>query len=250
MRLYAYCVCEPIGEGAIAGVRGVDGGEVREFECGEGLAVVVSELKEEGAVGVTPERVREHSRVIAKVLARTTPLPFRFGTLLREARLVDYLAANAVALRAALARVEGCVEMGVKIMRAASEVEGAAERDDDEAAAAAASSADSSSAEVGRGTAFLLAKRREILGGDAARAAADEAASLLAGRVADVVRESRVGVLPSRGLLVRAAHLVERGRLEEYRERVRGLAAEGAGRLVFLTSGPWPPYGFSDINSA
>ena len=65
----------------------------------------------------------------------------------------------------------------------------------------------------------------------------------------EVVRDSRVRVLPSRALLVRAAHLVERARLEEYRARVRALEAERVGGLSFLTSGAWPPYSFSEIRS-
>jgi hypothetical protein len=45
---------------------------------------------------------------------------------------------------------------------------------------------------------------------------------------------------------VRAAHLVERERVVAYRERLRSLGAERVG-LRFLTSGPWPPYSFSDV---
>lgn len=247
MRLYAYCVCEPLGAGSLAGVRGVGGAAVREFECGDGLAALVSEFGAETAVGVTPENVRAHNRVNARVLARTTPLPFRFGTSLSEARLSAYVAANGRALREALARVGGCVEMGVKIMPAAGAAAGEAAREDGEEEETAPPSPVSN--RVGRGTEFLLAKRREILGDEQTRARAGEVAALLAARVADSARESRVALLPSRALLLRAAHLVERGRLEEYRVRVRALGAESARGLVFLTSGPWPPYSFSEINS-
>jgi hypothetical protein len=165
--------------------------------------------------------------------------------------------ANERALREALARVEGCVEMGVKIMRGADE---RANEDEEDASSSSTSPSSSSTNQppssspeiehaVGRGTAFLLAKRREILGGEQTRARAAEVAALLDARVGDVVRESRVALLPSRGLLVRAAHLVERGRLEEYRGRVRALEAECPGALSFLVSGAWPPYSFSEINS-
>ena len=276
MRLYAYCVCGPFEAGALADVRGVGGAAVRQFECGGGLAALVSESGAEGAVGVTPENVRAHNRVNARVLARTTPLPFRFGTLLPETRLAHYVAANEQALRDALARVAGCVEMGVKIMRAAGGAAGAnrtdAGREDEEPPSSSTSpssllttltspsspaspsspeagSSSESPLAVGRGTAFLLAKRREILGGEETRARAEEVGALLDARVAGVVRESRVTLLPSRGLLLRAAHLVERARLDEYRSRVRALEAEHAGGLSFLTSGAWPPYSFSEINS-
>ena len=99
---------------------------------------------------------------------------------------------------------------------------------------------------AGRGTAFLLAKRREVLGDEALRRRAEEVAAWLASRVSGLVRESSARVHPSEALFVRAAHLVERARLEEYRARVRELTAERAD-LHFLSSGPWPPYSFSDL---
>lgn len=61
-----------------------------------------------------------------------------------------------------------------------------------------------------------------------------------------MARDSRVTVNPSGALVVRAAHLVERGHVEEYRARVQLMGEERAGALRFLTSGPWPPYSFGD----
>lgn len=253
MRLYAYCVCDGAVAAAFEGERGVSGAAAKLVECGGGLAAFVSESEEGQPVAVTPENVRAHNRVNARLLAHTTPLPFRFGTLITEARLKTYVTANEEALREALARVGGCVEMGVKIMWGAG-AGGHEAADADEAAVA--DEVDEGETppltvanQAGRGTAFLLAKRREILGDDEARARAEETAALLAARVGEVVRDSRVRVLPSRALLVRAAHLVERARLEEYRARVRALEAERAGGLSFLTSGAWPPYSFSEIRS-
>ncbi len=254
MKLYAYCVCDGAEAAAFEGERGVGGAAAKPVECGGGLAALVSELDEGQPVAVTPENVRAHNRVNARLLPYTTPLPFRFGTLITEARLKTYVTANEEALREALARVGGCVEMGVKIMWGAGAGEHEAADVDEAAVADGVSEGETPpsltvSNQAGRGTAFLLAKRREILGGEEARARAEETAALLAARVGEVVRDSRVRVLPSRALLVRAAHLVERARLDEYRARVRALEAERAGGLSFLTSGAWPPYSFSEIRS-
>ncbi|MBC7932555.1 MAG: GvpL/GvpF family gas vesicle protein [Rubrivivax sp.] len=98
----------------------------------------------------------------------------------------------------------------------------------------------------GSGTAFLLAKRREILGDDDGRRRAEEVADWLAAGVSGLVRESSVRVNSSDALVVRAAHLVERASVEEYRQRVRGLGEE-RNELHFLTSGPWPPYSFGEL---
>jgi hypothetical protein len=53
-----------------------------------------------------------------------------------------------------------------------------------------------------------------------------------------------VRVSPEGSLVVRAAHLVVRERVEEYRERLRA-AGDERRELRLLTSGPWPPYSFS-----
>jgi hypothetical protein len=270
MSLYVYCLGdEPRGEW-FGELRGVGGARVGVVAFGR-LAAVVSEFGGEGAE-VSAENVRAHNRVNAAALARATPLPFRFGTVAAEHRLADYVSRNEASLLDALARVRGCVEMSVKIRRADEKAEGrrqkaegrrrkaeGSERKPEEAdkggdagldsgAGAGASGGDvlSGSARVGRGTAFLLAKRREVLGDEARRRDAEEVAAWLASRVSGLVRESSARVHSAEALFVRASHLVERARLEEYRSRVRGLTAERAD-LHFLASGPWPPYSFSDI---
>jgi hypothetical protein len=98
----------------------------------------------------------------------------------------------------------------------------------------------------GRGTAFLLAKRRAMSGEESLRRRAEEVAAWLAAGVSGLARESAARVSPAEGIVVRAAHLVERRRVVEYRAHVRELSGTRAG-LHFLTSGPWPPYSFSDI---
>jgi hypothetical protein len=240
MRLYAYCLGDCITVEALEGARGVEDAAVRVLLCG-GLAAVVSEFGGE-RIGVTRENVFAHNRVNARVLAHTTPLPFRFGTLADEARLKGYVSANVGALRESLGRVRGCVEMGVKIIRDVDAQERGADTTsgaDEEAAARVEEG-------VGGGTKFLRAKRRELLGDEARRRGAEAIAELLGERVADLVRESAVQLNASGALAVRAAHLVERERVEEYRARLRALGEERAADLRLLASGPWPPYSFGD----
>jgi hypothetical protein len=281
MSLYVYCLGDAAGAESSGDLRGVGGARVRVAAFGR-LAAVVSEFEGEAAE-VSAENVRAHNRVNAAALAHTTPLPFRFGTVTSEQRLADYVAENEGALLDALARVRGCVEMSVKVRReaeaggrrqtaggggqeAGDKSEGAGAKNEGAQAGseaeprfdaaegvgvarvdvAAGGDALKGSAAVGRGTAFLLSKRREILGDEALRRRAEEVAAWLASRVSGLVRESSARVSPSEALFVRAAHLVERARLEEYRARVRELTAERAD-LHFLSSGPWPPYSFSEI---
>ncbi|HEX8853144.1 MAG TPA: GvpL/GvpF family gas vesicle protein [Pyrinomonadaceae bacterium] len=238
MSLYVYCLCEALTPQGVEGVEGVEGASPRVEAFGK-LFAAVSEF--EGArVKLTRENIEAHNRVNTRVLAETTPLPFRFGTLVEEARLEAYLRANEEALLAALRRVRGAVEMSVKVLwDTQSELRDALGRASSDEGEVASS--------VGDGRAFLAAKRRELAGEAALQERAAEVRAWLAAGLGDAVREERVSVSPSQALVVRAAHLVERARLEAYRERLERLRAERAERLRFLTSGAWPPYSFGEI---
>lgn len=240
MKLYLYCLSDELACESVEGLKGVGESVVRMLSIGD-LSAVVSEF--EGArAAVTRENLHAHNRVNAHVLARVTPLPFRFGTLTDEATLYAYVASNETALAEALARVRGSVEMGVKIRL----VEGATTTTEEpEVKVEEAKAAQESG---GRGTAFLLAKRREILGEEASKARAERAAARLAVCVEGLARESDVRLSPEGPIVVRASHLIEREEVSEYRARVRDLGASLEG-LQLLASGPWPPYSFSISSS-
>lgn len=233
MSLYVYCVCDGLDEAGLAGARGLSGEPARLF-AHAGLCAVVSPF-DEAPVPVTREHVLAHNRVNAQVLAQSTPLPFRFGTLATEEKLAAYVEANAPALRESLAGVRGCVEMSVKLMWGTPEESRASAPDE--------------AAGAGSGTAFLLAKRRALLGGERERRRAEELSAWLEGRTHDLVRAARARLRPSDQLVLRAAHLVERVRVDEYRGRLRALRDERPD-LRFLNSGPWPPYNFTGAHAA
>ena len=236
MSLYVYCLGDDLSGAAFEGLSGVGGARVRVLALGA-LAAVVSEPGEE-AVAVNEENLLAHNRVNAAALAVTTPLPCRFGTRAAPARFAEYVSANASALASALARVRGCVEMSVKLMDKAP---GSAQKRTVESEAEGLVSA------AGAGTAFLLKKRREILGEEGARRRAEEAAAWLASGVGALAREADARVSPPEAIFVRAAHLVEREQVADYRAQLRALAAERRD-LRLLTSGPWPPYSFSEMS--
>ncbi|MBC7911595.1 MAG: GvpL/GvpF family gas vesicle protein [Pyrinomonadaceae bacterium] len=236
---YAYCLSDEVTERMIAGVQGIGGIAPRLFQLGE-IAAVVSELHEEGAPVVTRENVLAHERVLECVLAQTTPLPFRFGTMTGAERLQNYVASQERRLKAALARVRSSVEMSVKIIWNLEEIK----REE----LAQEAEAEGHGKAAGAGTQFLLAKRREIIGDERLKMRAGELQAWLDKLLKDVVKESSSNVRPAEALVLSASHLVEREQLESYRERLA--AARGQHQeLRFLTSGPWPPYSFSDFSS-
>lgn len=227
MKLYVYCLAEQI-DALSTPVTGISGAKVDIVNL-EGLSVLVSEFADE-TVPVTRDNALTHAAVVRSVLDQTTPLPFRFGTLVTEKELASYVAARHQTIEARLALVRGCIEMSVKIISNTDLTEMEADKSD-----------------LGPGAAFLQQKRREILGGERRAIQAKEVAVWLQKEVGDFVREEQVSLCPTEKLIVAAAHLVEGEQLAKYRDRL-AKARKTRSELHFLVSGPWPPYSFSNID--
>jgi hypothetical protein len=225
--LHLYCIRragEPAPEDALAGL---DGAAVRLVEVGAALGAWVSAL--EARAVPTPERLRAHDDVVRAALRSATPLPVRFGTVLDDdADVWALLEARRADFDAALARVAGCVEMGVTVYLGDAP---AAQLPVEETAAAPASGRE------------YLERRRAALHAEQARRVEAE---VLLERVAScfdaalpVVRT----LLPAPGVTGTVAHLVPRDRLAEYRGAVER-ASRALPDVRLARSGPWAPYSF------
>src|ERR1051326_8689128 len=113
MKLHVYCLVER-GETLPASLHGIAGVLVRRVDTGD-FSFLVSDFPHRSVV-VTRENALVHAAVIQSVLKKTTPLPFRFGTLVTEEQLENYVSAKREALRSRLEQVSCCVEMNVKII--------------------------------------------------------------------------------------------------------------------------------------
>jgi hypothetical protein len=227
MKSYVYCVAE--GLDVLAGpTNGISGAPVRLFRADE-LVVLVSDYDLD-AVAVTREHALAHAAVVRSVLDRATPLPFRFGTLVTEQQLRDYLAARKPALQNKLEQVRDCVEMSVKIIWDAAG--GAGEQP--------------AVAGKGVGASFLEEKRRELLGDEARAEQATQLSTWLREIIGSLTRDEQVTLRPAEKLVLAAAHLVERAKIVAYREKL-AKARQHRPELHFLFSGPWPPYTFANI---
>jgi hypothetical protein len=227
MKLYAYCLADDI-DVLDNPASGISGTPVRLLKT-EGFSVLVSDLDAD-VVQVTRENALAHAAVVRSILDRTTPLPFRFGTLMTEQQLVNYLFARKPALETKLAEVRGCVEMSVKIIRESAAHE--SERDEN--------------INQGAGTNFLAQKRREILGGEQSAAQATTISTWLHDQISSLIRAEQVTLRPTEKLVLAVAHLVERAKVKKYRENMAE-ACQSRPDLHFLLSGPWPPYSFANI---
>jgi len=96
------------------GPSGINDGVVYTIAKGR-VAAVVSDLPNEK---IRPERrhLSVHQQVLQKLLGRTTPLPMSFGIIADSAKAVEkILSTNQEALLKQLHRLEGKVEMGLRV---------------------------------------------------------------------------------------------------------------------------------------
>ena len=232
MKVYLYCVTDA-NPNLSDDLNGLDD-QIVEVISNRSLFVVASKFESE-AVAVSRENVLQHEAIVRKAFSTTTVLPFRFGTLVTETGLETYLKARESSLLDRLEQVRDCVEMSVKIIwQNSSEIEdsGCVVPNLDEA---------------GAGTAFLMLKRQELLGNDRVEQEARELEAWLGAGLRDIVRQEQITIEPKQRLVFSASYLVERARLTDYRRELGRLQAERTD-LHFLSSGPWPPYTFANID--
>jgi Gas vesicle synthesis protein GvpL/GvpF len=182
----------------------------------DGVTAVVGELAEplpettESAVahGLVVESLRDYA---GAVLPARLTRPFA-----DRAALVAATSANVPSLRRRLARVRGCVEVGVRM----------SSRDD----LAPEPAAD--------GTAYM---RRLAAAASVRAALADEAQTLLGGHAL----EWRVQTPSDAPTLYRAAYLVRRDDADGFARHAARLADRHP-ELAFACTGPWAPYSFAE----
>ncbi len=228
MKLYAYCLAEGL-EQLGGSISGISAAPVRLLKV-EDLSVLVSDY-EGDTLPVNRENALAHAAVVQSILDQTTPLPCRFGTLVSERNLRSFLTTNKPAVADKLAHVRGCVEMNVKAIYPVPDLE----------------KVTAEQAPVGPGTAFLEEKRRALGSDERFAAQRADLSNLLSKQLRGLTRAEQITVRASdTGVLVAAAHLVERPAIQPYREKMAA-TRENRPELRFLISGPWPPYSFANI---
>ncbi|MGZ2360649.1 GvpL/GvpF family gas vesicle protein [Streptomyces sp. 372A] len=248
---YVYAVGRegPALHGLASRVPGVDGRPLYPVTAG-GLCALVSRVPADtfGAQGLSAQLedlarletlARAHHAVVDGAFAETSVLPMRLATVyLDDARVADMLLRRRGDFEGLLGRLEGHVELGMKVYA-------------DPRTAEAPAPAAVTSAGAGAGRAYLqqrrATRRRDQ---DAYRAASDLV--VRAGELTRDVVASRVVHRPQQGQLAshsgvnvaNEAYLVPRARTEELRRTLTGLADGVPGVSVEVT-GPWAPYSFA-----
>ncbi|HYV83491.1 MAG TPA: GvpL/GvpF family gas vesicle protein [Pyrinomonadaceae bacterium] len=228
MKLYVYCFADGLDSPHNL-PRGVSGARIRLIKF-EDLSLLVS-----ACTGNFFHQIRKnalaHNAVVRSVFNQTTPLPCRFGTIVTDKQLRNYVSTHKQALKNRLAHVRGAAEMNLRINGPRLNTLPASEREQ----------------AVGPGTRFLLDKRKELRGEEWRAAQEKELSAWLGEKLGGLIRDERIYVVPhERCLLARVDHLVDRSDIEKYREKAGGAIQERPD-IRFLVSGPWPPYSFANI---
>ncbi|MEU1665677.1 GvpL/GvpF family gas vesicle protein [Streptomyces sparsogenes] len=267
--IYAFAVCRRCDPAALAGVPGLDAAApVRTLAAGPLTAVVQDVPAADFAEDALRQRLtdreelercaRAHHEVIMAASAVTPTVPLPFATLyLGDARVRAALREKEESFLAALGRLTGRVEWGVKVYTAPAPPDSPAPspaRSPGAASALSPGAAPGAPAGIpaGSGRAYLerVRDRRQL------RERRQNAALQAAERVDAVVRGLAVAArrLRPHGVEVTGAHrthvlnaayLVDSARADELRATLEALRREETDVQIEL-SGPWAPYSFAD----
>lgn len=231
MTIYLYCILRATREPP-ADLLGIDSSPVRAVDLG-GLAAWVSDLDETSIVA-SPARARGHDRVVRAALEDETPLPARFGQVLpNEADFRAALSERRGALEAALERVEGAMEMTVRMLVPVAPGAESAEK----------ANVGRRGPKSGRGyleqVAAVQREERNVLA--KARIVRDRVSSA----VGRLVRAESFAGAASGSSLATLSHLVPRKNIDAYRNALLALRDEDPS-LAIMVSGPWAPYSFTE----
>jgi hypothetical protein len=255
--LWLHAVMRDPDPAQLSGLTGVGGRDVRAVPVA-GLTAIVCPV-DLGEFGEEPLRgnlenigwveavARTHHQVAVELSRFGPVIPARLATIyLSDASVVGLLTRCRTELAAALERIGGRIEWGVKAYTAS------APRPPRPAPAPAGNGA-GNGAGTGAGADYLRRKRAALSARSDAAVAAADCAERLHTKLAAVAEDARRHPPQSRGLNPRAAsmvlngsYLVESGQGDRFTETVAELA-DGYGALDVELTGPWLPYSFATV---
>jgi hypothetical protein len=215
--IHVYAIADGLAE--LPDLGGLDEAALERLEIA-GLDVVFSEVDHDIDFG--EQAVLQHAAVVDALMARSDAiLPGRLGPRFADVSEVE-AAVNEQAenLRAALRRVGGCVELGLRVLESQKQSQLPAPRS---------------------GSDYLRGRLEE-------RSASLQRAFELHEPLSRLARASSTRESQTRGEVLEASYLLGADDVEGFREELARL--EGAeSDLAFICTGPWPPYTFASTAS-
>ncbi len=242
---YLYCVTWTQQLQANPGVlpmRGIAGQPVRAIQSGD-LAAIVSDSPF-AEYDVTHENVTAHEAVVEAVMEHADVLPFSFGTVANSDQEVqEFLRRESDELHQQLEHVRGRVELGVKAIWQQEQLFADVVASDpniqalrDQIVGTTPEETYDIRLQIGELVDAAIQDRRE-----------QEAAAIL-NALAPYAVEMVANNIISDMMIVNAAFLVERSRVQEFAAQVESLRQAYQGRGIFQFAGPLPPYNFVSIS--
>jgi hypothetical protein len=244
---YIYCVAraQPFESGespfATPGIGGQDHA-ARVVTYGD-LAAVVSDSPQD-RYDLTRENLLAHQRVIDEAMARSDVLPVSFGMVADSDQEVQekLLKRESDHLHRALEYVQGRIELELKVSWNEERLFAAIVAENDDIRALR----DSIAGQSPEATHYERVQLGELTAASIQRKSEAEAASLLEA-LQPLAVETRVNENQTDMMLLNAAFLVDKTRIEEFDATVQDLGEAQAGRMIFQYVGPLPPYSFVDV---
>ena len=250
--VWIYAITGRVSAASLSQLRGVGGGPVRAIAAGELTAVVedvgLAEFGEEALrrhledLDWLAATARAHHRVI-DALAQLGPLvPIRLATVYsNDGGVAAMLAERDADFRAALERIRGRTEWGVKAYAAGRPEPGGAAADAEAPA----------SAEAGAGAAYLQRRRNQLTAQKNSRRQMLADAETIHAGLSEHAAGARLHppqapqLTGNKALMIlNAAYLLDDERGEHFASVVTALAERYPSVKLELT-GPWPPYSFA-----
>lgn len=240
MKYLLYCIFSPkINERADTGQSGVGGGRLAVVEQ-DGLAAVVSAILDR-EISKGPTTVLAYHKVIESFHDQFGVIPLRFGTIVdQEAEVEGLLEQHGDHYRALLRELDGCVEMGVRILVPDTNP-GPEERN--------TASILQLSKSAGTGAAYLAGRKAyhdaKALASEHDRQTIERYRGAFEGLFSNFKAEtSRSAVFgaSSNAVLLSLYFLVPRHSVGPFRKVCGDLRLRE--RAKMMLSGPWPPYNF------
>lgn len=244
MGTYIYCVVHAApfaSDGSSFSAQAVGGPEhpIRLLRFDD-LAAVVSDAPAR-RLDIKREHLLAHEAVTLEAMERSDVVPLSFGTIARsDQEVVEKLLKNPYdEMHQQLEAIRGCVELDLKVLwnqeRLFEEI--VAEHDRIRALRASAADAPvSERLELGQLTSEAIAWK------------SDQEAQELFDELEPLAVEVKLNRLLSDMMVMNAAFLVEKTRLEDFQSAVNALATAQEGRLILRYGGPVPPYHFVDLS--
>jgi gas vesicle protein GvpL/GvpF len=238
---YVYCIIRE-EHGREFGKIGI-GGHSRVYTVHHGdLAAVVSDTPIV-IYDPTRENVLAHEFVNETVMREFTVIPMSFGTVFRsEEDVSELLRSTYQAFTDVLDKMRDKIEFGLKILWDRDKVVANIESENDEIRRLK----DEITRNAASSTYFARMQLGRLIEG-----ALEETSNRYVSEVHDALKPvavaSRSNKVIGDRMILNAAFLVDRGRSEEFDERVRDVSRKYEDLLTFKYTGPWPPYNFVNI---